>query len=125
MIRGFSHMQLVVTDVAASAQWYCDVLGLEQFVAGATPGGVAFAGLRHPTEGFVIGLQDGGAKGRVAMIDHVSFRVGSIAELEKWRVDLLGRGFAVTDIFEEEASFNARVMDPDGLSVEVTSPKAK
>lgn len=125
MIRGFSHMQLVVTDVAASARWYCDVLGLDQFVSGEMPNGGAFAGLRHPTGSFVIGLQNGGAKGQVAMIDHVSFRVGSIAELEKWRIELLGRGFAVTDIFEEEASFNARVMDPDGLTVEVTSPKPK
>lgn len=125
MIRGFSHMQLVVTDVATSAQWYCDVLGLVQFVAGEIPSGGAYAGLRHPTGSFVIGLQDGGAKGRVAMIDHVSFSVGSIAELEKWRTGLLGKGYAVTDIFEEEASFNARVADPDGLSVEVTSPKPK
>ena len=45
MILGFSHMQLVVTDVAVSARWYCEVLGLEQFVAGAMPNGGAFAGL--------------------------------------------------------------------------------
>lgn len=125
MIRGFSHMQLVVTNVAASARWYCEVLGLVQFVAGEFPSGGAYAGLKHPTGSFVIGLQDGGAKGQVAMIDHVSFGVGSIAELEKWRTGLLSRGHAVSDIFEEEASFNARVMDPDGLSVEVTSPKPK
>ncbi len=118
-------MQLVVTDVPASARWYCEVLGLVQFVAGEIPSGGAYAGLKHPTESFVIGLQDGGAKGQVAMIDHVSFSVGSIAELEKWRTGLLGRGFVVTDIFEEAASFNARVMDPDGLSIEVTSPKPK
>ena len=117
-------MQLVVTDVAASAQWYRAVLGLEQFVAGEIPGGGAYAGLRHPTGSFVIGLQDGGAKGQVAMIDHVSFNVGSVEELEKWRIDLLGRGFAVSEIFEEQVSFNARVADPDGLSVEVTAPKA-
>ena len=124
MIRGFSHMQLVVTDVAASARWYRDVLGLEQFVAGALPGGGAYAGLRHPTASFVIGLQDGGAQGQAAMIDHVSFSVGSIAELEKWRIGLLDRGFAVSDLIEEEASFNARLMDPDGLSIEITAPKA-
>jgi len=125
MILGFSHMQLVVTDVAASARWYCDVLGLEQFVAGEIPSGGAYAGLRHPSGSFVIGLQDGGAKGQVAMIDHVSFRVGSLLELEKWRSELLGRGITVSDIFEEEASFNARATDPDGLEVEVTSPKPR
>lgn len=123
MIRGFSHMQLVVTNVSASAQWYCEVLGLVQFVAGEMPNGGAYAGLKHPTGSFVIGLQDGGAKGQVEMIDHVSFNVGSIAELERWRLELLVRGFAVTDILEEGASFNARVVDPDGLCVEVTSPK--
>lgn len=125
MIRGFSHMQLVVTDVSASARWYCEVLGLVQFVAGEIPGGGAYAGLRHSTESFVIGLQNGGAKGQVAMIDHVSFSAGSMAELEKWRIGLLGRGYSVTDIFEEEVSFNARVVDPDGLTVEVTAPKHK
>lgn len=125
MIRGFSHMQLVVSDVATSARWYRDVLGLEQFVAGEIPGGGAYAGLRHPTGSFVIGLQDGGAKGQVAMIDHVSFGVGSVEELEQWRIDLLGKGFAVTEIFEEQVSFNARVTDPDGLRVEVTAPKPR
>lgn len=118
-------MQLVVTDVAASAQWYRQVLGLEQFVSGEIPGGGTFAGLRHPTGSFVIGLQNGGAKGRVAMIDHVSFRVRSLEELERWRINLLDLGFLVGEIFEEQASFNARVTDPDGLSVEVTSPKPK
>ena len=125
MIRGFSHMQLVVTDVPVSARWYCEVLGLVQFVAGEIPGGGAYAGLRHPTESFVIGLQDGGAQGQVAMIDHVSFSVGSLAELEKWRIELLSRGYEVTDIFEEQVSFNARVVDPDGLRVEVTAAKPR
>ncbi|MDX2036438.1 MAG: VOC family protein, partial [Isosphaeraceae bacterium] len=100
-------MQLVVTDVPTSARWYCEVLGLVQFVAGEIPGGGSYAGLKHPKASFVIGLQDGGTKGQVAMIDHVSFGVGSTAELERWRIELLGRGFPVSDIFEEEASFNA------------------
>ena len=126
VIKGFSHVQLVVRDVAVSARWYCEVLGLEQFVTGTTSSGT-YAGLRHPTARFVIGMQtatpDQAHDLRATAIDHLSFAVADRATLDKMRAALLERGIGVGEIFEEAASYNARLHDPDGLVLELSAPK--
>ena len=126
VIKGFSHVQLVVRDVAVSAPWYCEVLGLEQFVTGTTASGT-YAGLRHPTARFVIGMQTATAEQahdlRATTIDHLSFAVADRATLDEMRTTLLARGIAVGEIFEEAVSYNARIHDPDGLVLELSAPK--
>jgi len=126
MIKGFSHAQLIVSDVEASAAWYCAVLGLEQFVAGSIASG-PYAGLRHPTARFVIGLQTATAEqaraaGRTG-IDHLSFAVADRPTLDAMRKAVLAQGVSVGDVFEEATSFNTRFADPDGLVIELTAPK--
>lgn len=124
MITGFSHIQLVVSDLDASAAWYRDVLGLEQFASGAMSAGGRYAALRHPTARFVIGLQDGLASGAGApMVQHLSFACASRAELDAWRRRCASLGHHVGDVFEEVVSFNAQARDPDGFVVELTAPK--
>ena len=126
MIQGFSHVQLVVRDVAVSAPWYCSVLGLEQFVTGTTASG-PYAGLRHPTARFVIGMQTATPQQAAALpatsLDHLSFSVSDKATLDDLRATLLARGVAVGEVFEEAASYNTRICDPDGLVLELTAPK--
>ena len=39
------------------------------------------------------------------------------------RADLLALGISVGDVFEEVASYNARITDPDGLILELSAPK--
>ncbi len=124
MVRGFSHVQLAVRDVAASARWYRAVLELEQFTDGAIASG-PYVGLRHPTAGFVVGLHTAGAPSpdiAPAVIDHLSFAVDDPGDLESRRVELLAQGFDVGEIFDEVASANLRLRDPDGLTVELTAP---
>ena len=126
MITGFSHAQLIVRDVPASAEWYCTVLGLEQFVSGEIASG-PYAGLRHPTAGFVIGLQTatpdqaGGPAG--PPIDHLAFAVPDRATLEHLRDALLAGGVEVGEVFDEAASANVRITGPDGLVLELTAPR--
>ena len=126
VIKGFSHVQLVVRDVALSAPWYCDVLGLEQFVTGTTSSG-AYAGLRHPTARFVIGMQtatpDQARDLRATAIDHLSFAVADRATLDEMRATLLERGVDIGEVFEEAVSYNVRIRDPDGLVLELSAPK--
>lgn len=126
MIQGFSHAQLVVRDVSVSAPWYCTVLGLEQFVTGNTESG-PYAGLRHPTARFVIGMQtatpDQASALHATAIDHLSFAVADRATLDQMRDDLLARGIDVGAVFEEAISYNARIHDPDGLVLELSAPK--
>ncbi len=126
MILGVSHVQLVVRDVAVSATWYCQVLGLEQFVAGSIESG-PYAGLRHPTARFVIGMQTAAPEQVPRLsstaIDHLSFAVADRATLDRVRTELLGRGVEIGAVFEEAVSYNLRVRDPDGLMLELTAPK--
>ena len=126
MIQGFSHVQLVVRDVSVSAPWYCRVLGLEQFVTGTTASG-AYAGLRHPTARFVVGMQTATPEQandlHATAIDHLSFSVPDRATLDQMRADLLALGVSIGDVFEEVASYNARIVDPDGLILELSAPQ--
>jgi catechol 2,3-dioxygenase-like lactoylglutathione lyase family enzyme len=126
VIQGFSHVQLVVRDVSVSAPWYCSVLGLEQFVAGTIASG-PYAGLRHPSARFVVGMQtatpEQASDLHATAIDHLSFSVSDRATLDQMRADLLARGVDVGDVFEEVASYNTRIIDPDGLVLELTAPK--
>lgn len=126
MILGFSHVQLVVRDVAVSAAWYSDAFGLEQFVSGEIGSG-PYVGLRHPQAKFVVGLQTATPSelehlGSTA-IEHLSFRVADLDALVAMRSDLVARNLAVGEIFEEAVSHNLRLHDPDGLVLELTAPK--
>jgi catechol 2,3-dioxygenase-like lactoylglutathione lyase family enzyme len=126
VIDGFSHVQLVVRDVPTSSRWYCSVLGLEQFVSGETDSG-PYVGLRHPTGRFVIGMQtatpDQARALRATAIDHLSFAVADRASLETMRAELCAGGIEVGEVFEEAVSYNVRMVDPDGLVLELTAPR--
>ena len=126
MIQGFSHVQLVVRDVSVSKRWYCAVLGLEEYVSGSTASG-PYAGLRHPTARFVIGMQTATPEQARTLdataIDHLSFSVSDRATLDQMRTDLLARGIEVGDVFQEAVSYNVRIHDPDGLVIELSARK--
>ncbi|WP_436775279.1 VOC family protein [Yinghuangia sp. YIM S09857] len=126
MIQGFSHIQLVVRDVATSAAFYRDVLGLRDLASGVIDSG-PYAALRHPAAGFVVGMQTaapGDPSGTATPgIDHLSFAVADLPALEHLRTDLAARGHEVGEIFEEAVSHNLRLADPDGLVLELTAPK--
>jgi catechol 2,3-dioxygenase-like lactoylglutathione lyase family enzyme len=126
VILGFSHTQLVARDVARSARWYCTALGLEQFVQGQIESG-PYVGLRHPDAHFVIGIQTATPTQAAVLasnaIEHLSFAVADRATLEAERTRLLEAGVEIGAIFEEAVSYNARLVDPDGLVLELTAPK--
>ena len=128
MIEGFSHLQLIVRDVAVSARWYCDALGLEEFTSGTIDSG-PYVGLRHRTARFVIGMQTAtpaeAERLGAGSIEHLSFAVADRATLDTMRAGLLSRGIDVSEVFEEAVSYNARLRDPDGLILELTTPKPR
>jgi catechol 2,3-dioxygenase-like lactoylglutathione lyase family enzyme len=126
VIEGFSHVQLVVRDVPTSARWYCSVLGLEQFVSGEIDSG-PYVGLRHPAGRFVIGMQtatpDQARQLGATAIDHLSFSVADRATLDAMRSDLRDSGVDVGEVFEEAVTYNLRMVDPDGLVLELSAPR--
>jgi catechol 2,3-dioxygenase-like lactoylglutathione lyase family enzyme len=60
---------------------------------------------------------------RASAIDHLSFSVSDRAALDQMRAGLLARGVEIGNVFEEAASYNARIRDPDGLVLELSAPK--
>lgn len=123
MIQGFSHLQLTVADVGSAARWYADVLGVVPLVSGETDAG-AYAALRHPDAGFVIGLGAGGTdEPAVVPVDHISFAVRDLDTLRAWHTRVSELGYAPGAIFDEAVSHNARVAGPGGIVVEVTAPR--
>jgi catechol 2,3-dioxygenase-like lactoylglutathione lyase family enzyme len=91
-MTGLSHVQLRVTDVGASAEWYTSALGLEPFRADPAIGYVA---LRHPTSGVVIVLTADGSGGWGAdtgALDHLAFAVPDGATLAAWADHLTSVG---------------------------------
>ena len=127
MIKGFSHVQLVVADIDVSVRWYNTVLGMECMSRGSYSGG-DYAALRSPTGRFVIGLQTGSSHDApsqgASIIDHLSFAVEDRCDLERHRDAIAAAGIEASLLIEEAASWNFRFRDPDGLLVELTAAKA-
>lgn len=124
-MTGLSHVQMRVTDVAASADWYAAALGLEPFRADPAIGYVA---LRHQTSGVVIVLTadtsgswraDGGA------LDHLAFAVPDGATLEAWADHLTSMGIDHAGVVPENGNPSLQLRDPDGTAVELVAPRRR
>ena len=102
------------------------MLGVEEAVAGTIASG-PYVGLRHPTAGFLVGLQtatpEEAARPPAGAVDHLSFAVDDRATLEAAAAALAAQGIASEPLREEAVSWNLRLADPDGLTVELTAPK--
>ena len=132
------HVRLTVTDVARSRTFYTQVLGFDValetpptddpggLVADTLQGGVVLA-----TGGVMVGLRpvDAARSGdrfdplRVGL-DHLSFTVGSRADLDTAVARFDERGVPHGPIREVPAMGLAflAVFDPDGIAVELTAP---
>lgn len=126
-IAGVHHVSLTVTDVPRSRDWYQRVFGFET-VMELEHGNGTVTVLREPRSGVGLGLNahaDHGGEGfdeRRTGLDHLSFQVGSRAELEAWE-DKLGQlgvqRSPITDI-AEPFPFSVLVLrDPDGIQLEL------
>ena len=119
-VTGFSHVQLLVTDLAVSERWYTTVLGLVPFAADDSQG---YSALRHPESGMVIVLtaQAGGVDpgGR---LDHLAFAVPDGDTLHSWADELTARGIAHAGVVIELGKPSLQLLDPDGIEIELVAP---
>jgi catechol 2,3-dioxygenase-like lactoylglutathione lyase family enzyme len=122
-ITGFSHVQLLVSDVAASEHWYSKVLGMERLVASDDNSYVA---LRHRPSRVVIVLTpkagdgDGGTP-----LDHLAFAVADGPTLERWAAQLTEWGIAHPGVVLEQGKPSLVLADPDGIQIELVAPPAR
>ena len=128
-MSAFSHIDLTVTNVAASMAWYQRVFGLGQVMHENHPGGFAEV-LVEPRSQIFIGLSQHRAnQGEVFAehrtgLDHVSFLVPGRDELTKWQAHLERLGVSHSPIADVADPFPYSVLvfrDPDNIQLELIS----
>ena len=122
-VTGFSHVQLLVSDIAVSECWYSLVLGLER-LAFADDG--TYVALRHPTGRIVVVLSlaldpESGFVG-TQRLDHIAFAVPDGASLEAWASQLRELGIDHSGVVDELGKPSLVLTDPDGTQIELVAP---
>jgi glyoxylase I family protein len=134
-IAGLSHVQLLVSDLSVSADWYCAALGLDRYVEEVEAGYIA---LRHRGGHFVIVLtgptdapsgaehttprEDRSALPTGGRLDHLAFAVPDEGALEVWAQHLSDIGILHPEVVLENGNPSLQLRDPDGIAIEMVAP---
>ncbi len=120
---GLSHLQLLVSDVGASAVWYREALGMEGFLEDPSVGYVA---LRHQPSRVVVVLTaretDGPLVSDEGALDHVAFAVPDRDALQAWADHLTAVGIGHGGVIAEDGRPSLQLVDPDGIAIELVAP---
>lgn len=124
-ITGFSHVDLSVTDLAASVAWYSELLGMIRLFGGRNDDlGYDVTYLMEPGSGIVMGFEQHDANDgtpfdeRRIGLDHLSFNVASRDELDGWLARLDERDIPHSGITEEPMWDVLVFRDPDNVQLE-------
>lgn len=128
-ITGVSHVQLMVSDVAASARWYEAVLSLVPYVQDLDGGYVA---LRQPDAKVVVVLTKRAGSGESDderafassgdALDHLAFAVADGDSLRAWAARLSELGVEHDGVVLENGHPSLQLRDPDGIAIELVAP---
>ncbi|MDO5752117.1 VOC family protein [Arthrobacter sp.] len=118
-----SHVDLSVSDVEASARWYCEVLGLKQLHRVGLENRIMIV-LVHQDTGLIIGLNQHSVvpvdtfDDRNVGLDHIGFSVSERSDLDEWGKHLTTLN-VVHSPAEDTANGTALVFrDPDNIQLE-------
>ncbi|HWF22746.1 MAG TPA: VOC family protein [Acidimicrobiales bacterium] len=130
-VTGLSHVQLLVSDVGASAEWYTRALGLEPYAGSVEIGYVA---LRHRGAKVVVVLtkrpaasSDPVAQGIEVTtpisetLDHLAFAVSDEGALRAWADHLSACGLDHPGVVLENGNPSLQLRDPDGIAIELVA----
>ncbi|MGB6059579.1 MAG: VOC family protein [Microthrixaceae bacterium] len=118
-----AHVDLTVSDLDASAQWYCDALGLRNLHRGEVDGRITVV-LLHKDTGLIIGLNQhavtkiGVFDERIVGLDHIGFGVDTREELDKWEQRLDELGIEHSPIADTPVGSALVFRDPDNIQLE-------
>ena len=118
-MTGLSHVQLLVTDVPASARWYTAALGLEPYAEDAGSGYIA---LRHRGSKMVLVLTPGPGAAHGGGLDHLAFAVPDGDALRSWADHLSEIGIDHEGVVLENGNPSLQLRDPDGIAIELVAP---
>ena len=124
-ITGIAHVELSVTDLDRSVDWYCRLLGARDVyrTANADRGFKACA-ILEPASRTVIAFTEHQAAERVpfshlrAGLDHLSFAVTDRAELEAWAAHMDALDIAHDALDDQGFAVGLNLRDPDGIALE-------
>lgn len=120
---GISHLDLSVSDVDASAQWYVDVLGLQQLKRAELDNRTMVV-LIHPATGLIIGLNQHSTvpvttfDERNVGLDHVGFEVAQRADLDELEQRLTTLGVTHSPVTDTPVGTALVFRDPDNIQLE-------
>lgn len=118
-VTGFSHVQLLVGDVARSQKWYSTVLGVVPLTSDD-----GYVALRHPAGRVVIVLttRESGTAPGAGDLDHLAFAVPDGDALQAWAEHLLDVGIEHAGVVLELGKPSLQLRDPDGTAIELVAP---
>ena len=132
----FAHIRLTVTDIDRSRSFYEDVFGLPIAIElpenadGATQEqlGFLYGGVIYKLGNSHLGLRPVGAD-RFAEdrtgLDHVSFAVDSLSDLDAAALMLDERGIAHSGVKDIDAGHILEFRDPDNIALELFAPNPR
>jgi glyoxylase I family protein len=127
-VTGLSHVQLLVSDLEASAKWYSAALGLESY---ADDRDIGYVALRHGAAKFVVVLSAAttpryGSPGSPGSpgegLDHLALAVADGASLQAWAEHLTEIGIDHAGVVLEGGHPSRQLRDPDGIAIELVAP---
>ncbi len=118
-IKEIGHAVLHVSDVAASSDWYCDILGMEVVIAadGLPARFLSFGRKDHDLALFqsADAAEHGGRE-----YNHLAFEIdGSLEDLKRFRRRLVDKDVTITGTVDHGISYGIYFLDPDGHQLEV------
>ncbi len=118
-IRKLGHIVLFVRDPAASADWYCDILGMERVTAHQGIPAVFLSFGRRDHDIALFKVPDGRTLGHHDA-EHFAFEIdGDLDALRAFKARLDEKGVTITGTVDHGISYGVYFLDPDGHQLEV------
>jgi catechol 2,3-dioxygenase-like lactoylglutathione lyase family enzyme len=121
-LKGFSHVDLTVSDRERAAAWWQDVMGFT-LVNRLRGNSFDVLSLVHPA-GLVVSVMthdlpvSGAFDERRVGLDHLAFEVADRAELERWATHLDTKGVAHSGLIDIGFGPTLVFRDPDNIQLE-------
>ncbi len=122
-LKGFSHIDLTVSDRERAAAWWQDVMGFTvvsrwrgdsfDVITLMHPSGLVVSVMTHDTPG------SGAFDERRIGLDHIAFQVADRDELQRWAAHLEAKGVAQSGIADMSYGPTLVFRDPDNIQLEL------
>jgi len=124
-ITGIAHVELSVSDLERSVEWYCRVLGARDVYRNRNDErGFSACAILEPASRTVLAftqhdvVEGSGFTPHRVGLDHLSFAVPDRAALEAWQARLDELGIEHDAIDDQGFAVALNLRDPDGIAVE-------